>query len=143
MFNNVLYILTMLEAIEKSFIYTQKFINADDFFRTDDQLYFNATVNLLIAIGEESKKIDNEMKSRHDEVNWKLLAGLRDKISHNYRGIDPTIIWNIIKNDLTVLKKSLISLLQDTTIDSTLLHTIVQTDYYKHLTYLLNDTPLD
>ena len=60
---NMLYILTMLEAIEKVFIYSSDFVDEQEFYDANRQLNFNATVNLLIAIGEENKKIDKDLKN--------------------------------------------------------------------------------
>ena len=79
---NVLYILTMLEAIEKIFIYSADFENEEKFYLANKQLNFNASVNLLIAIGEENKKIDEELKTSN-KINWKNLSAMRDKVSHN------------------------------------------------------------
>ena len=59
---NVLYILTMLEAIEKIFIYSADFEDEEEFYFANKQLNFNASVNLLIAIGEENKKINEELR---------------------------------------------------------------------------------
>lgn len=58
--DNLLYILTILEAIEKVLKFTGRFQSAKGFFEADDQLYFHATTNLLLAIGEESKKIEKD-----------------------------------------------------------------------------------
>ena len=60
---NILYILTMLEAIEKIFIYSADFEDEEKFYFANKQLNFNASVNLLIAIGEENKKINEELKT--------------------------------------------------------------------------------
>ena len=62
---NILYILTMLEAIEKIFIYSADFENEEEFYLANEQLNFNASVNLRIAIGEENKKID---EINNDEI---------------------------------------------------------------------------
>lgn len=68
--DNMLYILTMLEAIEKIFIYCEGVKDSSEFFQKNEQLNFNAVVNLLIAIGEENKKIDEGLKDT-STVNWK------------------------------------------------------------------------
>jgi len=75
---NMLYILTILEAIEKIFLYCDSFQNEEQFYYANKQLNFNATVNLLIAIGEENKKIDEKLK-QVDTVNWKSISAMRDK----------------------------------------------------------------
>ena len=81
----------MLEAIEKIFYYTDAFFDEDEFFNANKQLNFNATVNLLIAIGEENKKIDDGLKTSND-INWNNISAKRDEISHNYRGIDEGLV---------------------------------------------------
>ena len=96
---NITYILTMLEAIEKITFYSQDFKDEEEFYFANKQLNFNAVVNLLIAIGEENKKIANELKI-YDLVNWKNISAMRDKISHNYRDIDESMVWDIIHNHL-------------------------------------------
>ena len=75
---NVLHLLTILEAVEKIHIYSKDFPDADSFFENKDQLNYNATINLLIAIGEESKKIDEQLRNKYDIVNWNEVAGLRN-----------------------------------------------------------------
>lgn len=87
---NIVYILTMLEAIEKIFYYSKDYDDEEKFFFANKQLNFNATVNLLIAIGEENKKTD--------KIDWSSISAMRDKISHNYRGIDESIVWDILQN---------------------------------------------
>jgi len=97
---NLLYILTILENIEKIKIDSNAFANADDFLWANQQMNFNGTVNLLIAIGEETKKIDTQLKAQFSNIEWKSISGFRDKMSHDYRGIDPHIVWNVIHTDL-------------------------------------------
>ncbi len=70
---NLIYILTILEAIEKILYYSREFSTEEDFFYANKQLNFNATVNLLIAIGEENKKIDEALKSSNT-LNWKNVS---------------------------------------------------------------------
>jgi len=134
---NLTYILTILEAIEKIFIYTKDIDNADKFYKTNEQLYFNATQILLLVIGEESKKIDYDLKDKFQEIPWHLIAGLRNRIAHDYRSIDPNISFDIIQNYLPELKKVLIQMISKIEYEDGFLERIVQTDYYKHLKYLV------
>ncbi|OHD10096.1 MAG: hypothetical protein A2086_08205 [Spirochaetes bacterium GWD1_27_9] len=136
---DLVYIFTILEAIEKIFIYSLKFEKADEFYWENDQINFNATVNLLIAIGEEVKKIDNSLKFHYQNIHWKEIGGLRDKITHNYRGIDPTIIWSVIKDELPTLKIALISMLKKIDIENSLIKELINNPYYKHITYLVKN----
>ena len=60
---NLVHILTIMEAAEKCFIYKGDINNAEEFFKHNDQLNYNACVTLLIAIGEESKSIEEVFKT--------------------------------------------------------------------------------
>ena len=134
---NLTYILTMLEAIEKIFIYSNDFEDEEDFYHANKQLNFNASVNLLIAIGEENKKIDENLKISK-KINWKNISALRDKISHNYRGIDEYIVWDIIQNYLPKLKIALIKMIPKIENYKIYLKEALNSDYYEDLKYLEN-----
>ncbi len=133
---NLIYIFTMLECTEKCWIYTKSFSDANDLVRANEQKDLNAIISLFIAIGEESKKIDNNLKEDINiKLNWSEVAGMRDKISHNYRGVDQDILWAILQKDLSVLKNALIEMLK--LIDNkSLIEEFLQSPYYKHLVYL-------
>ena len=136
---NLLYVLTILESIEKIFIYTEGFSDAERFFFANDQINFNATVNLLIAIGEDSKKLDSNVKDKYQTVNWKSILSLRNELSHNYRGIDPDLIWDIVKNYLNDLKFVCIEIFKSlikTTGTENKLDEILDPAFYAHIQYL-------
>ena len=86
---NLLYLLNILERIEKISIYAKNIQSPQELLDANDQMNFNASNNLLIAIGEESKKIDSNLKSKFPEFPWSEVAGVRDKLAHDYRGVDP------------------------------------------------------
>ena len=132
---NITYILTILEAIEKVFYYTESFKNEEEFFYANKQLNFNATVNLLIAIGEENKKIDDGLKIS-TKINWKNISAMRDKISHNYRGIDESMVWDIVQNYLGILKTLLIEMLSKIDNSNEYIVEALQSQYYEDLKYL-------
>jgi len=132
---NMLHILTILEAIEKIFIYISDFEDEEEFYFANKQLNFNATVNLLIAIGEENKKIDDGLKISK-KIRWKNISAMRDKISHNYRGIDESMVWEIINEYLPTLKKLLIEMIPKIKDNKLYIDKALQTDYYKELDYL-------
>ncbi|EQB39367.1 hypothetical protein M947_06830 [Sulfurimonas hongkongensis] len=132
---NTLYVLTILEAIEKIFIYSSGFKDEETFYFANKKLNFNATVNLLIAIGEENKKIDDKLKSSN-KLNWKNISAMRDKISHNYRGVDESMVWEIIIDYLPVLKQLLIEMLPKIKDSTAYIKEALKTPYYEELYYL-------
>lgn len=136
---NLTYVLTILEAIEKIWIYTNDIESADEFYKANDQLNFNATQALLLVIGEESKKINVGLKDEFSDIPWHLIAGLRNRIAHDYRSIDPNISFDVVKNYLPELKNTLIQMISKIEHQHDFLIKIVQTDYYKHLQYLIDE----
>ena len=133
--NNLIHIFTILEAIEKINIYCKDFEDDEELYTANDQLNFNAVVNLLIAIGEENKKIDNDIKVNYD-FYWKDISKMRDKISHNYRGVSPYIVWDIIQNFLPEYKKVLLQVLPNIEDFQEALKDTLDSKFYTHLEYL-------
>ena len=136
---NFTYILTILESIEKLYIYTKDIDNADEFYAQNEQMNFNACQILLLVIGEESKKISDELKAEYPKIPWNLISGLRNRIAHDYRSIDPNISFDIIQNYLGQLKDELILMLDKVEYERELLEKVVNTTQYSHLKYLLEE----
>lgn len=136
---NLTYALTSLEAIEKIFIYTRDIKDEKEFFDKDTQLVFNACQTLLMVIGEESKKLDSELKNKFKHVPWTQISRLRNRIAHDYRSIDPFISFDIIKNHLPELKVALVGMIEYIDFDRELLLKVLKTPHYSHLSYLTED----
>lgn len=66
----------------------------------NDEVLCRAVVWSIEIIGEASKKIDVEFKFTHNHIEWKKIAGTRDKLIHDYFGIDYDIVWDIIENKI-------------------------------------------
>jgi len=75
-----------------------------------DEVLCRAMVRSIEIIGEASKKIDEEFKSTHPYIEWKKMAGTRDKLIHEYFGIDYDIVWDIIENKIPELDHFLLQL---------------------------------
>ena len=58
-------------------------------------------------IGEATKKVSDVYKQTHVEIPWKEMSGMRNKLIHDYIGVDIAVIWKTIKEDLPPLKKVL------------------------------------
>src|SRR5690606_6996065 len=64
-----------------------------------------AVVRSLEVIGEATKKIDPQFRARWTEINWKNMAGMRDRLIHDYMGTDHTLVWDVIRNKIPYLKE--------------------------------------
>ena len=102
--NDLLPMLVILESLGKIRVYTDGFKTAESFFIAEDQVWFNASLMLLSTIGENSGKISEDLKLKYPKLSWRELRGLRNRIVHDYTGIDYEMVFEIITNDLKYLK---------------------------------------
>ena len=73
----------------------------------EDEVLKRASVRSLEVIGEATKNLSKEFKEKYPAVEWKKIAGLRDKLIHHYFGINWDIVWDVIKNKLPDLGKEI------------------------------------
>ena len=104
------YVVDIIDAIEK----TETFIKGMKFetFEKDTKTTF-AVIRAFEIMGEAVKKIPSSIRNKHKNVPWKEMAGMRDKLIHEYFGIKPRVVWKTIKQDLPKVKPHLQSLLSD------------------------------
>jgi len=84
---------------------TEEFVKGmgfDDF--TQDKKTINAVIRSIEVIGEATKKIPESLKDKFPSVPWKKMARMRDKLIHQYFGIDIEILWQVVKKDLPNVK---------------------------------------
>ena len=78
-----------------------------------DETLKRATVRSLEIIGEATKKIPQEFKSQWSFIQWENMAGMRDRLIHNYIGINYAIVWDVIKNKIPELQEQLRVIVED------------------------------
>ncbi len=69
-----------------------------------DETLKRAVVRSLEIIGEATKQISDDLRVEWDQVPWRSLAGLRDKLIHNYMGVNYMIVWDVAKNRIPEIK---------------------------------------
>lgn len=65
-----------------------------------DEKTVDAVIRNFEIIGEAANRIDPNFRAAHSEIQWKRIRGFRNRIVHNYFGIDYQIVWSIIEDDL-------------------------------------------
>jgi len=84
-------------------LYSSECSDAEMFYDINDQLNFNASLNLFSNIGENIGKVSDELKQKHADIDWKKIKDFRNRVVHDYVNIDTFLVHDIIKNDLKVL----------------------------------------
>lgn len=75
-------------------------------FLTDPTLQ-RAFVRSLEIIGEAAKHVPDALRIRHPSVPWRAMAGMRDRVIHDYLGVDYEIVWDVVENKVPALRKDL------------------------------------
>ena len=94
----------ILEAIEKIKKYTEG-LNFEKF--SEDSKTSDAVIRNFEIIGEASNRLPEFFKEKYPEINWYRIIGFRNRIVHDYMGIDYEIVWTIVENDLDKLSSEI------------------------------------
>lgn len=73
----------------------------------------NAVIRSIEVMGEAAKNIPESFRKKYPNVPWKKMAGMRDKLIHEYFGVDLEIVWQMIENNLPALKSSFIKICKE------------------------------
>ena len=111
--NDLLYLLNILEYIGKIWKYTEQVNNAEELFEQNEQMNLNAALTLLANIGENSSKITEKLKSEYPTIEWQQIKDFRNRIVHDYIGINLAIVYEIITNDLKTLKPEIEKIIRE------------------------------
>lgn len=104
------YLRDILDAAEKA----ERFTRGMDFaaFARDDKTVF-AVIRALEVIGEAAKKVPKSVRDRHPDTPWKRMAGIRDKLIHEYFGVNLEVVWKTVKEDLPTVQPALSKILAE------------------------------
>ena len=94
----------MIEYIDKAIKYTESY-DFQSF--CNDEKTIDATVFAISQIGELVKNLSKETIEKYSNIDWNMIKGLRNRIVHDYEGINLKSIWVVVKNDIVELKISI------------------------------------
>lgn len=78
-----------------------------------DQLLIDACVMNFCNLGEQARRMPDEFKAAHPEIPWGAMYFMRNRLAHDYEGLNPDILWHTIQADLPRLREQLEALLQE------------------------------
>jgi len=77
-----------------------------------DETLKRSFVRSIEVIGEAAKKLPEDFRQRHNELPWQKIAGMRDKLIHDYFGIDYGLVWDVVEHNLPELKRQLVKIVK-------------------------------
>ena len=86
-------------------------VNFNEFAQNEEKIF--AVEKAIEIMGEAVKNVPDSLKKSYPEIPWKSIAGMRDKLAHQYWQIDVEVIWKTVKNDLPILKRMILAILTE------------------------------
>jgi uncharacterized protein with HEPN domain len=99
--SDLAYVDHILDCIRKINDFSKE-LSLKDFRKSE--LIQDAIIRNIEIIGEASKKISKDTKQTYYKIPWKEIAGMRDKLIHDYIGVDVDVVWKTIKEDIPILE---------------------------------------
>ena len=104
------YIQDINEAMKNAVKFIDK-MSYEKFIQDDKTIY--AVIRAVEIIGEASKNIPEVTRIKYSEIPWKDMAGMRDKVIHEYFGVNIERVWITIKDDIPRIRPIIIKLLEE------------------------------
>ena len=101
-----------LEDIYAAALKIKNFTNGlsyDEFL--ENELVSDAVIKNILVIGEATKKVPEEIRSRNHHIEWRKMAGMRDMMIHGYFSINYRIVWDVVHNKIPILQEQIQKLL--------------------------------
>jgi uncharacterized protein with HEPN domain len=98
-----LYLIHIIECIEHVESYTEN-VDKETFLNTT--LIQDAVIRNLQVMAESTRRLSEQIKQTRPEIDWHRIAGFRNVLVHDYLGVDLEKTWNIVENEIPVLKKA-------------------------------------
>lgn len=97
-------LIDILTAVQKALSYAEG-VNRD--ILAADDLRLSAILYQLTIVGEATKRLSTETRTKYPDIAWKQMAGMRDFLVHAYDRVDFDILWTVIQQELPSLLEKL------------------------------------
>ena len=103
-------LLDIQDAIDRVFEYVE---GMDYGTFLSDQKTQDAVARNIEIIGEASRALPGELRERADSIPWQDIVGMRNVVIHEYFGILPDVVWDVIQHEFPVLRDQIVQLLAE------------------------------
>jgi uncharacterized protein with HEPN domain len=73
----------------------------------------DAVVRNLEVMGEATKQVPDSLREQAPELSWREMAGMRDKLIHDYLGVDLNLVWDVVASELPVTRERIVALIEE------------------------------
>jgi uncharacterized protein with HEPN domain len=103
-----------LQHVLDAILEVEGYLHNTDFsgFMENSMMRF-ACIKQMEIIGEASNHVSDDTKAKFSTIEWAQIVGMRNVFVHEYFGVDSSLVWEIIKNDLPELKEKVIQILDN------------------------------
>ncbi len=139
--NDLFHLLNILESIGKIRKYTEDIDSPEQFIDQKDQMIYNASLTLLANIGESIWKLSEYSTETLSGLDLNAIRGMRNRIVHDYSGLNSYIIFEVTKSGLNDLKKTIEKHIKESILnhkfDEEEYQLSVVSPYYRHIDFKL------
>ena len=105
----LVYIDHILNCIQKIKTYTTDF---DEAKFLQDNLTQDAVIRNFEIIGEATKQLSPDFKEKYNKIEWKKIAGMRDKLIHDYIGVDLWAVWGVVEEIIPTFEQQILNIIK-------------------------------